>query len=599
MLVVDFETKAIRGNPTVRPPAPVGMAFKRPGFKSQYLAWGHPSGNNCEGPERARLRLVEAIAAGEPLLFHNSKFDVAVAEHYFGLRFPDPLLVHDTIFQVFLYDPYAESFALKPSAERILNWPPEEQETLRAWILAHVQCKPSEWGAYISEAPAELVAPYARGDVRRTLALYEFLQDKVPLAAYQREQRLRPIIMEGERRGVCCDVELLEADVAQYEGALIRVDRQARKILAAPEANLDSGEELADALDKAGLVKEWPLTPTGRRSTARGALETAVEHPILLPLLQYRGALSHCLSNFGRPWLALAQDYNGRLHPEWNQVRQERGNNDVKGTRTGRLSCSKPNFQNPPNEYSIVIPSGLPDLPIMRKYLIPDKGYVWLKRDYSQQELRILAHYSEGRLFDRYQADPRIDAHEETQALIKEHAGIDLIRKHVKITGFSIIYGSGVPHLSKMLGVTVDDGRATRDAYFAALPEVPKLMNDCTRRGRMHSSISTWGGREYYAETPKIVKGRYRSFEYKLLNYLIQGSAADCTKESLIRWNEDKGAGEFLCTVHDENNIQAPVGRWRQDMTKLRTAMESIEFDVKMLSDGYFGKSWATLETCK
>ena len=235
----------------------------------------------------------------------------------------------------------------------------------------------------------------------------------------------------------------------------------------------------------------------------------------------------------------------------------------------------------------------------MRKYLLPDKGFVWCKRDYSQQELRILAHYTEGRLFQRYQENPRIDAHEETQTLIKEYTGRELPRKHVKITGFSIIYGSGVPKLSLMLGVDPLEGKATRDAYFTALPEVPRLMNDCMQIGRLGQYITTWGGRIYYTEPPKLIKGRWYNYEYKLLNYLIQGSAGDCTKESIIRWYADRGAGEFLNTVHDENNIQAPKETWKQDMKKLRVAMESIEFDIKMLSDGYVGQSWATLEECE
>jgi DNA polymerase I-like protein with 3'-5' exonuclease and polymerase domains len=131
-----------------------------------------------------------------------------------------------------------------------------------------------------------------------------------------------------------------------------------------------------------------------------------------------------------------------------------------------------------------------------------------------------------------------------------------------------------------------------------ALPEVPKLMQDCSRRGRMGDPIVTWGGRQYLAEPAKIVNGKYRSYEYKLLNYLIQGSAADCTKESIIRWNENKGNGEFLVTVHDENGIQAPKHSWKKDMALLRKAMESIEFDVKMLSDGFVGANWASLAPC-
>jgi DNA polymerase I len=600
VLVADFETEGIKGNPSVRPPRPVGLAWTRTG-QGAYVSWGHPTGNKYsadDGIAKARQILGTAIDNKEPIVFHNSKFDVAVAEKWLGLKFPDPLLVDDTMFQIFLHDPYATTFALKPSSERILGLPPEERDAVKAWVLSHIACKPSEWGAHIAEVPAHIVAPYAKGDVKRTLALFEHLKDKVPLEAYQREQRLRPIIMAGEQRGVKVNLELLESDMSRYEEALLQSDDRIRSILRDDSCNLDSGEELAEAIARAGLHDGWVLTPTGRRSTARGALEKVITHPELLALLQYRGALAHCLSNFGRPWVALAQEYNGRLHPEWNQVRQERGGNESKGTRTGRLSCSKPNFQNPPNEYNIKYPEGLPELPLMRKYLVPDDGYVWIKRDYSQQELRILAHYSEGRLFERYQEDPTIDAHDETKVLIQEHAGVDMPRKYVKITGFSIIYGSGVGNLSEQLGCSYPEAQHTRDAYFTALPEVPKLMRECSNSGKARIPITTWGGRIYYAEPPKIVKGRYRSYEYKLLNYLIQGSAADCTKEAVIRWDDDPGNGEFLVTVHDEIDGQAPKETWKKDMKKLKKAMNSIEFDVQMLSDGFYGDSWANLKDC-
>lgn len=596
MICIDFETEGIAGNPTVRPPRPVGVALKRAGFKARYLAWGHPEGNNCTF-EQARGILADYIYNQTPLLFHNSKFDMAVMEHHMALKVHNPLLVHDTIFQVFLHDPYADSFALKPSASRILGIPPDEQDLLRAWILGHVQCKPSEWGAHIAKAPVSIVGPYAKGDVDRTLALYQHLVDKVPLGPYQREQRLRPIVMESEARGVLCSIDKLGTDVKNYEKALRLCEDRVRKLLKAPSVNLDSGEELANALDKAGMITQWVLTPTGRRSTARGALERSVTDPTLLPLLRYRGALTHCLSSFARPWLELAQDYNGRLHPEWNQVRQSKGDSkDAKGTRTGRLSCSKPNFQNPPNEYDITVPRDYPALPIMREYLVPDEGYVWLKRDYSQQELRILANYSEGRLYQRYQENPRIDAHQEVGALILEHAGVELERKFVKTINFGIIYGTGIPALAAMLGVSTDEAATTKTAYLFALPEVKVLMDTCKERGRNGQTITTWGGRDYLVEPPKIVKGRRWTFEYKLLNYLIQGSAADQTKESIIRWDGDKGNGQFLCTVHDETNIQAPKETWKADMALLRKAMSSIEFDVKMLSDGYVGSSWANLK---
>jgi DNA polymerase I-like protein with 3'-5' exonuclease and polymerase domains len=596
MYVIDFETEAIQGNPTVRAPKPVGVATKRPGYKARYWAWGHPEGNNCTY-EQAQAHLSKIVESGVPLLFHNAKFDLSVMDEWFDLRPLRPELVHDTMFLIFLADPYADTFSLKPSTERILGWPPEEQDDLRNWILAHVPCKPSEWGAHISKTPVAVVAPYAKGDVDRTLALYTHLIDKAPAAPYLRERLLIPILMDSEKRGVRLDMERLGNDMVAYEKCLANVDNTLLKILKNPNLNLSSGNELADALDKAGLVGTWVKTPTGKRSTSRANLEAAIADPTVLGLLRYRGALSHCLGSFARPWLDLGAEYGGRLHPEWNQVRQARGT-DTKGTRTGRLSGMKPSFMNMPNEYDIVVPEGLLELPIMRQYLLPDEGYTWLKRDYSQQELRILAHYSEGRLYDRYIENPRIDAHEETGALIQEFAGLELPRKYVKITGFSMIYGAGIPSLSAQLGVDIGEASSIKGAYLHALPEVRTLMNDCSMRGRQGEPIVTWGGREYYVEPPKIIKGKRRSYEYKLLNYLIQGSAADCTKESLVRWNTHKGNGQFLCTVHDENDIQAPIESSKKDMSLLREAMESIEFDVKMLSDGFKGDSWANLEKC-
>ena len=536
------------------------------------------------------------MEGGAPLLFHNAKFDLAVMREHMGITVP-PERVHDTMFMIFLHEPYADTFSLKPSSERILGMPPDEQDDLRNWILNHVpEATPKDWGAHIAKAPADVVAPYAIGDVKRTFKLWEYLHNSIPLEAYNRELALLPVLMASERRGVRVDQDNLEKDMSNYEMALVKLNNKIYKLLGT-ECNLDSGIELANALDAAGMIGEWQLTPTGKRSTSRDNLQSAIANPNMLALLQYRGALSHCLSSFGRPWIALANEYNGRMHPDWNQVRQARGD-DIRGTRTGRLSGSRPNFQNMPNEYSVAIPKGFPELPIMRKYLLADKGYRWLKRDYSQQELRIMAHYSDGRLLARYQDDPFIDPHTETGELVTEHAGLELPRKHVKITGFSIIYGAGVNGLSRQLGVPYSEAEQIRNAYYAALPEVKDLMKQCTAAGKANECVTTWGGRSYYTEPPKMVRGRMYSFEYKLLNYLIQGSAGDCTKESIVRWNQDKGDGEFLITVHDENNIQAPEDSWEQDMGKLRSAMESIEFDVAMISDGYQGHEWAKLKRC-
>lgn len=228
----------------------------------------------------------------------------------------------------------------------------------------------------------------------------------------------------------------------------------------------------------------------------------------------------------------------------------------------------------------------------MRKYLLPEPGTTWLKRDFSAQEMRIMAHFAEGRLYDAFNADASTDPHVAVRALILDLVGIDLPRKYVKITGFGIMYGRGIPNLSMALGVSVDEGKRVRDAYFAALPEVRELSYETRNRGKRGQAITTWGGRKYYREPNPD-----RDLSYKLLNYLIQGSAADQTKQSIIDWDAARAPTDtLLAAVHDENNICAPLGDEDGAMRRLREAMDAPRFDVPFMSEGYIGPNWADIE---
>jgi DNA polymerase-1 len=227
----------------------------------------------------------------------------------------------------------------------------------------------------------------------------------------------------------------------------------------------------------------------------------------------------------------------------------------------------------------------------MRSYLLPEEGTVWLKRDFSAQEMRILAHYTEGALAQAFRADPSTDPHEAVKHIIKEKSGVELSRKFVKITGFGIMYGRGVPNLSAALGVDVDRGKATRDAYYAALPEVRELSLETRSRGRRGGYITTWGGRRYYREP-----NEERDLSYKLLNYLIQGSAADQTKQAIVDWNAlRKPTDQLIAAVHDELNICAPSVEADAAMYRLQTAMDWPRFDVPFQSEGYRGPNWADI----
>lgn len=619
MLTIDFETNAIEGNPVYRPPEPVGVSIMKEGEGSTYWSWGHPTNNNCTFEEGRNALLGALTSDKEGYLAHNAPFEASILEAYFGYRQKDPLKIHDSQYILFLSDPYARSFSLKPSAERVLGMPPDEQDDVKAWVLANVPgIKPSEWGAHICKAPGDLVGRYAGdsirsgvpGDTDRTRGLFDTLMPRVlqagMLESYRREQKLMPILSESTKGGVRVDVKRLARDLEVYEGAKKIAEDYIRTALG--DFNIDSDAELAAALDVAGQVTEWVLTPTGRRSTARRNLVGRVRDPDLLAYMAYRGVLATCLGTFAGPWLAQALAEEGRVHPQWNQVRGDKGaDGDMSGTRTGRMSCRAPNLQNPPNDFEgLVVPQTIKDyfnslramkwvghdIPHMRVYLLPEEGHIWLKRDFSAQEMRIMAHFAEGRLYEAFIENPDTDPHDAVKKMIDGMIGGDMPRKYVKITGFGIMYGRGVPNLSLALGVDEVEGKSVRDAYYAALPEIRELSFGTRNRGKRGQFIRTWGGRVYYREPDPV-----RDLSYKLLNYLIQGSAADQTKQAMIDYDashpsEDK----LLAAVHDEINISVPEDRVVEGMAILKEAMNRDRFDVPFRSEGFMGPSWGDIE---
>lgn len=624
---IDFETRPIMPRPEY-PPLPVGFSIMRPTEKkSQYYAWGHPTRNNCSKQDAQRV--LKAAWKSGPLLFQNDKFDVDVAETHMGCpRITDPLLMHDTMFLLFLSDPHARSLSLKPSAERILGMKPNEQLAVAQWLILHQgelradgllplsesKITLSNFGKWICLAPGDLVGTYADGDVIRTYKLFRKLYPEIVkrgmLEAYQREQKLMPILLDNEREGMRCDLRKLVRDTKLYEGALTTADNWLRKMLKVPDLNVDSDAELAAALDMSGIVTEWTKTKTGKNSTSKKNMK--VEHfsnKDVASVLGYRNKLSTCLGTFMRPWLITARQTDGVIHTSWNQVRQSHTEKNIGGARTGRLSSS-PNFQNIPTDLEkkndgYVHPKiiTLPELPLLRKLILPDAADHWFgRRDYNQQELRILAHFEDGALLQAYLDDPELDTHGFVKGVIEQLLNTQVERSPVKTLNFGYIYGQGVPSMAEKLGLPVAEIKKLRDAQMRALPGLKDLSNSLKARAAEDLPIRTWGGREYYCEEPKMSEkfSRMVSFEYKLLNYLIQGSAGDVTKEAIIRYHElPNREGRMIVNVHDEVDISAPKAVFKEEMMRLREVMESIEMDVLMLSDGEYGPNWGALKDLK
>jgi DNA polymerase I-like protein with 3'-5' exonuclease and polymerase domains len=580
LTTLDFETEEIVGDPLLNPPKPVGLAVRYVDGKKRYIT------------DWEEMIFTWMCALRVPVLFHNAPFDLSVARTHFGIPWPSWDKIHDTMYLCYLADPYAKTYSLKPSAERYLGIPPDEQDACKAWIMANVPgAKEKNWGAHLSKVPIEILEPYAKQDVEDTYLLFQELYPRTPTEPYDRERELMPILAEATIKGVPAHRPGLEQALEVYTAAFKQADNLIRAALQAPGLNPGSGLELATALDGMGLIDEWVLTPTGQRSTAIKNLR--VKDQDVANLLAYRSTLKTYLGTFVGPWLEMSEA-DGRLHPAWNSTRGDRDG----GTRTGRLSSARPNFQNPPNPAELVTPPGLPALPHLRNFILPEEGHVWVKRDFSSQEIRILAHFEDGDLAQKYRSNPAFDPHEDTRQLILANRGLDRSRKAVKQTAFGIIYGMGRPALSADLGCSYQEAAEMMSAYLEAVPGVEKLQRGTKRRGRSGQCIRTWGGREIYVEEPKVVKGEWRSFEYKLLNYLIQGSAADQTKQCLIQWANDKPTNDvFMATVHDEINISAPEDSFQESMLVLAEHMDNgCKFDVPFMSEGFVGPSWGEVE---
>lgn len=592
LVALDFESHGIEDRPKY-PPIPVGLAIYREGSTPQYLAWGHPTQNDCT--EASAIHILQDILAqpNDEFIFHNAPFDCAIIEERLGLQVPWDR-VHDTMILAFLQDPFGE-LSLKPLAAQWLKMPPDERDAVKEWLIAHGKCRDTKgWGAHICEAPGELVGTYAIGDVVRTLGLFkllfQYVVDTGMEPAYRRELALMPHVLKMEQRGLRLDGPQLTKDVDFYFEQLDQLD-QAICALLGCEVDVDSGAQLADAIEAAGMSKGFATTPTGLRSTAKESLINAINNPTLLGHLLVRGSVATCLRTFMAPWL---EQYNkhGRLYVKWNLVR----NYSDTGARTGRISSS-PNLQNIPVEWEKLraqldkIEYTLPfPLPQVRKYIIPDEGKVFLDRDYSAQELRLLTHFAPGKLLAELQVEPTADIHQ----IAAKIAGIS--RKEAKTLAFAVLYGAGVGKIAESLHMTVAEATRVKEQYLKALPEIKELTKRVQDAGKNRSFITTLGGRQYYAQKPAVVKGMWKSFEYKLTNYLIQGSAADATKQAMLDYCQNTKHGELVLSVHDELVIQVDEQYVASELDLLETCMDSSfqeTLKYKVISTGSMGHNFA------
>lgn len=606
-ITLDFETEGIQSRPDY-PPKPVGVAIELNGVR-EYYAFGHQTGNNCS--REAAARVVRAAFRGVhgPVLMHNSIFDIDVAMTHFGVGPPKEF--HDTLYLAFLMDPRSESLSLKPLAERYCGIKPRARDAVFDWLsrnVAEVRKSPKRAGEFICAAPGDLVGKYAEDDVRMTEAVWKKLYRPVceqgMQQAYLVERDLTLATLDMESNGVRVDVKGLK----DLHGALVKfiavADKMIRRTLGVgADFNVSSGPQLGTRLAERGLLSKVVKTATGKQSTAMAVLLETCTDAKLVELLQLRAVAEKYRSTFVEPWLAQAAKTGGRVMPRFNQVRNRASDGTGGGTRTGRYSSADPNFQQIPTnadesrngEVLMLLAKKLKrmygvEFHGLRHYILPDKGMYWAAIDYSQQELRILAHFEKAALCAEYNRNAKLDVHAYVQTMVKAATGVEYPRKYIKTVVFGLIYGMGAFKLAKMLNISNDEGYRLHQGVLAALPGVRDLMR--STRG----TIWTWGGRRYDVEPPAVYDGdedtepETRSFEYKQLNYLIQGSAADCTKRGMLNVLQAGIDCRIALQVHDELGVMV---KSKKDAERVRDAMCDMHFNVPMRAEVKLSKkSW-------
>jgi len=529
-------------------------------------------------------------------------FDMAVIVEKFGLDFPQPERVHDTLVLAFLQNPYVRSLALKELCVEWLEIQPEERDQLFEWLVAHIPAvakKPKSAGAYIARGPAALVGMYAEADVKLTAKLWDYtitVRDTMP-EAYLREIELMPVLLENSMKGVRVDRQGLTDCLAKVMLDIKQCEVWLNKYFNADDINYNSGAQLVQVIQAKGCYdkdKKWPTSDKGTLLSDKDTLADIVTDTELSSVLRHRDVLAKLAGTYIEPWLAQSES-TGRIYTEWNTVRGEVG-----GTRTGRLS-SKPTLQTMPTRGpKTPLPSEIHDLiiPKVRQYILPDEGHSMIAADFNAQELRLFAHFEDGKLKEQYLKDPKADLHTFSKNLMSAKVGRDIPRDYIKTLSFGILYGAGPKKLSEMLKISYSEAKELVDLYKSEVASgLLKINDDLTTRYRMKLPFKTIGGRLIKGEPPKIIHGKLMEFGFKSLNTLIQGSGADMTKKAMIDFAKIADKSRLLLSLHDEIVITCEKGYEEREAKKLEDCMMyAFKLDVPFIAEAVTGTNFSEVK---
>lgn len=433
----------------------------------------------------------------------------------------------------------------------------------------------------------EQVYRYACEDADVTLKLKNVLEKELKEQGaeqlfYEIEMPLVPVLANIESNGVRVDTEALAQSSRHFTARMDEIEKEIHA-LAGDSFNVSSPKQVGEVLfDKLKIVEKAKKTKTGQYVTSEEELEKLRnKHPVIGKILEYRG-LKKLLSTYVDSLPKLINPRTGRIHTSFNQA----------VTSTGRLSSSNPNLQN--------IPIRDEDGKEIRKAFIPDDGCEFFSADYSQIELRIMAHLSEDKnMIDAFLSG--YDIHAATAAKIYK---VDIkevtsdMRRKAKTANFGIIYGISVFGLAERLSIDRKEAKILIDGYFETYPNVRAYMDKSILVAREHGYVETIFHRKRFLPDINSHNAIVRGYaERNAINAPIQGSAADIIKVAMAniykQFKSYKLKAKMILQVHDELNFSVPVAEKEIVQQIVIKEMErAYRMHVPLKADFGWGKSW-------
>jgi len=564
-----------------------GVAVAVEGW-SGYYPIHHEQGGNMD--KKLVLGWLQDILNQEntTFIFHNAMYDVCWLRSA-GLTIKGPIV--DTMIAASLIDENRMSYQLNSLAKYYVGLGKDEKVLVEAAKEYGLDPKADMW-----RMPAMFVGQYAERDAESTLKLWQTLKRELYnqelMDVFTLETDLFPCLVDMRFKGVRVDLEKsqkIKLNLIKREEALIKKIKD----LTGVEVEIMAARSIAKAFDKLKL----PYDRTAKSNEPSFTKNFLQNHPHELPkAIAEARELNKAHSTFIDSITKHAVD--GRIHADINQIRSDAG-----GTVTGRFSMSNPNLQQ--------IPARHPELgPMIRSIFIPEEKHVWGSFDYSQQEPRILVHYA--KLQNLEGVDEIVDAYNAGDAdfhqVVADMAGIE--RKQAKTINLGLMYGMGKNKLMAELGLMKESAEKLIRQYHSKAPFVKQLMDNVSRKANDRGKIRTLGGRACHFDLWQPVqfgvfkplpleqaRKEYdeplkRAFTYKALNKLIQGSAADMTKKSMVALYKNGIIPHIQ--IHDEVDISIESQKQAENIIEI---MESaVELKVPNKVDYEKGANWGEIK---